>query len=201
MSHHSKLLHHSTNSEHSTTPPWMYSSSRNPRRSRHRKPMARSPIRPRSVARRPRFEQSPPRLEALSSGWSAKAFRRRRIPSPPVRATKYFGVAGAEFWPVALRHGRGGGGSALQSGPGHRGRRSGDFPLGARAARRRATAGRTRGHPRHRRGGSGRQASVSRWYYRQRMEATLTRTQRPWFMLIDPGSQTPCDCGAGAGGG
>ena len=40
--------------------------------------------------------------------------------------------------------------------------------------------------------------TVSRWYYRQRMEATLTRMQRPWFMLIDPGSQTACDCGAGA---
>ena len=38
---------------------------------------------------------------------------------------------------------------------------------------------------------------VSRWYYRQRMEAALTRTQRPWFMLIDPGSQKACDCGAG----
>ncbi len=38
---------------------------------------------------------------------------------------------------------------------------------------------------------------VSRWYYRQRMEATLTRSQRPWFMLVDPGSQTACDCGAG----
>ena len=31
--------------------------------------------------------------------------------------------------------------------------------------------------------------SVSRWYYRQRMEAALQRTQRPWFILIDPGSQ------------
>jgi electron transfer flavoprotein alpha subunit len=40
--------------------------------------------------------------------------------------------------------------------------------------------------------------TVNRWYYRQRMEATLTRTQRPWFILIDPGSQTACDCGAGA---
>jgi electron transfer flavoprotein alpha subunit len=40
--------------------------------------------------------------------------------------------------------------------------------------------------------------TVNRWYYRQRMETTLTRTQRPWFMLIDPGSQTACDCGAGA---
>jgi electron transfer flavoprotein alpha subunit len=39
---------------------------------------------------------------------------------------------------------------------------------------------------------------VNRWYYRQRMEATLTRAQRPWFILIDPGSQTACECGAGA---
>src|SRR5208282_4983883 len=39
--------------------------------------------------------------------------------------------------------------------------------------------------------------SVSRWYYRQRMEGALTRTQRPWFIGIDPGSQTPCECGAG----
>ncbi len=33
--------------------------------------------------------------------------------------------------------------------------------------------------------------SISRWYYRQRMEATLRRSQRPWFMLIDPGVHTP----------
>jgi electron transfer flavoprotein alpha subunit len=31
--------------------------------------------------------------------------------------------------------------------------------------------------------------SVSRWYYRQRMEAVLQRTQRPWVILVDPGSQ------------
>jgi electron transfer flavoprotein alpha subunit len=31
--------------------------------------------------------------------------------------------------------------------------------------------------------------SVSRWYYRQRMEAVLRRTQRPWVVLVDPGSQ------------
>jgi electron transfer flavoprotein alpha subunit len=30
--------------------------------------------------------------------------------------------------------------------------------------------------------------SVNRWYYRQRMEATLQRTQRPWFLLVEPGS-------------
>ena len=45
---------------------------------------------------------------------------------------------------------------------------------------------------------AGGKPAVSRWFYRQRMEATLTRTQRPWFLLIDPGSQTACDCGAGA---
>ena len=39
--------------------------------------------------------------------------------------------------------------------------------------------------------------SVNRWFYRQRMEGALTRTQRPWFIGIDPGSQMACDCGAG----
>jgi len=39
--------------------------------------------------------------------------------------------------------------------------------------------------------------SISRWFYRQRMEGALTRTQRPWFIGIDPGSQKACDCGAG----
>jgi len=38
---------------------------------------------------------------------------------------------------------------------------------------------------------------ASRWYYRQRMEAALQRTQRPWFILIDPGSQSACECVAG----
>jgi len=32
-------------------------------------------------------------------------------------------------------------------------------------------------------------ASVSRWFYRQRMEAAIQRRQRPWFLLVDPGSQ------------
>jgi electron transfer flavoprotein alpha subunit len=40
--------------------------------------------------------------------------------------------------------------------------------------------------------------SISRWYYRQRMEGTLTRTQRPWFIAIDLGSQPPCECAAGS---
>ena len=30
--------------------------------------------------------------------------------------------------------------------------------------------------------------AVTRWFYRQRMEGVLTRTQRPWFILIEPGS-------------
>lgn len=32
---------------------------------------------------------------------------------------------------------------------------------------------------------------VQRWYYRQRMVATLSRTQRPWFLAIDPGVFSP----------
>jgi electron transfer flavoprotein alpha subunit len=28
---------------------------------------------------------------------------------------------------------------------------------------------------------------VQRWYYRQRMVATLTRSQRPWFLVVDAG--------------
>jgi len=29
---------------------------------------------------------------------------------------------------------------------------------------------------------------VTRWFYRQRVEAVLTRTARPWFLLLDPGT-------------
>jgi electron transfer flavoprotein alpha subunit len=39
--------------------------------------------------------------------------------------------------------------------------------------------------------------SLTRWYYRQRMEAVLHRTQRPWFILTDPGSQPAWPGGAG----
>lgn len=44
---------------------------------------------------------------------------------------------------------------------------------------------------------SGGKPAINRWYYRQRMEATMARTQRPWFILVDPGSQPACECGAG----
>ena len=33
--------------------------------------------------------------------------------------------------------------------------------------------------------------TVSRWYYRQRMEAELGRTQRPWIILVEPGCREP----------
>ena len=39
--------------------------------------------------------------------------------------------------------------------------------------------------------------SVNRWYYRQRMEAVVQRTQRPWVILIDPGSQPAWQGNAG----
>jgi electron transfer flavoprotein alpha subunit len=39
---------------------------------------------------------------------------------------------------------------------------------------------------------------VQRWYYRQRMVATLTRTQRPWFLAVDAGVFPPWQGAAGA---
>jgi electron transfer flavoprotein alpha subunit len=46
-------------------------------------------------------------------------------------------------------------------------------------------------------GADGDKVTVNRWYYRQRMEAVLQRSQRPWFILIDPGSEAPCECKGG----
>jgi electron transfer flavoprotein alpha subunit len=40
--------------------------------------------------------------------------------------------------------------------------------------------------------------TINRWYYRQRMEAALQRAQRPWFILVDPGSQPAWQDAAGA---
>lgn len=39
--------------------------------------------------------------------------------------------------------------------------------------------------------------AVTRWFYRQRMEAVLSRTQRPWFVLLDPGCVAPWSGSAG----
>lgn len=33
--------------------------------------------------------------------------------------------------------------------------------------------------------------TIQRWYYRQRMEASIRRVQRPWLLLLDPGTQAP----------
>ena len=32
---------------------------------------------------------------------------------------------------------------------------------------------------------------ATRWFYRQRIEAVLTRATRPWFLLLDPGTNAP----------
>jgi electron transfer flavoprotein alpha subunit len=40
--------------------------------------------------------------------------------------------------------------------------------------------------------------SIARWYYRQRMEAAVQRTRRPWFILLDPGCYEPWAGAAGA---
>ncbi len=45
---------------------------------------------------------------------------------------------------------------------------------------------------------SGGTLSVNRWYYRQRLEAQLQRKERPWFVLIDPGSMPAGTVGGGS---
>jgi electron transfer flavoprotein alpha subunit len=42
--------------------------------------------------------------------------------------------------------------------------------------------------------------AVTRWFYRQRMEAVLSRTQRPWVVLLDPGCVAPWSGTPGAPG-
>jgi electron transfer flavoprotein alpha subunit len=39
---------------------------------------------------------------------------------------------------------------------------------------------------------------ITRWYYRQRMEAVVERTRRPWFILLDPGCGAAWNGAAGA---
>jgi electron transfer flavoprotein alpha subunit len=41
--------------------------------------------------------------------------------------------------------------------------------------------------------------AVTRWFYRQRMEAVLTRSQRPWVVLLDGGCFEPWSGAAGQG--
>lgn len=45
---------------------------------------------------------------------------------------------------------------------------------------------------------TGGQPAINRWYYRQRMEAALHRTQRPWFISVDPGCFAPFQAAAAA---
>jgi electron transfer flavoprotein alpha subunit len=40
--------------------------------------------------------------------------------------------------------------------------------------------------------------AVTRWFYRQRMEAVLSRVARPWFILLDPGCVAPWTGAAGS---
>jgi electron transfer flavoprotein alpha subunit len=39
--------------------------------------------------------------------------------------------------------------------------------------------------------GGGESVEATRWFYRQRVEAVLERTARPWFLLIDLGTHVP----------
>jgi electron transfer flavoprotein alpha subunit len=46
--------------------------------------------------------------------------------------------------------------------------------------------------------GIGSDLTVSRWFYRQRIEASLLRTKRPWILLLDPGTHAPWQGSAGS---
>jgi electron transfer flavoprotein alpha subunit len=39
--------------------------------------------------------------------------------------------------------------------------------------------------------GGANSVEVTRWFYRQRIEAVVTRTARPWFLLLDSGTHEP----------
>jgi len=43
----------------------------------------------------------------------------------------------------------------------------------------------------------GEAVQADRWFYRQRMVAKLSRTQRPWFLLTSPGAFEPAPAGSG----
>lgn len=40
--------------------------------------------------------------------------------------------------------------------------------------------------------------AVTRWFYRQRMEGVLTRSERPWMILLEPGCESPWSGPAGS---
>ena len=44
---------------------------------------------------------------------------------------------------------------------------------------------------------TGEKVQVKRWYYRQRLQATMSRTQRPWCLVVDAGVFDPWQGGAG----
>jgi electron transfer flavoprotein alpha subunit len=40
--------------------------------------------------------------------------------------------------------------------------------------------------------------AATRWYYKQRIEARLSRAERPWVLLVDPGAYPPAPASGGA---
>ena len=40
---------------------------------------------------------------------------------------------------------------------------------------------------------------ATRWFYRQRIEAVISRSSRPWFLLLDAGTHAPYESNAAAG--
>ena len=131
-----------------------------------------------------------PGLEAGRRAWWAKPSSPPPTASPPAAPKRSWASRARTSPPSRYATDAAAAEALCESRPGHHRPRPGHLPLEPRPAGRRPAAGRTRRHPRHRPFAPATASRpVNRWYYRQRMEAVLQRTQRPWFILVDPGSQ------------
>ena len=149
-----------------------------------------------------------PALEALAAAQVASAAagdarrragrRGRRSPpptrSPPAAPRAFLGVVGRRLRPAALRHRRRRRRSARAAPPAPPSSsrpppRAGRAPCPASPT---ALGGRVDTHVTGISARTARRRS-RRWYYRQRMEGVLQRTQRPWVILLDPGCQPGLD--------
>ena len=88
---------------------------------------------------------------------------------------------------AALRHRRRGMRGLVPRGAGQHRSGARQFALCARCRRSGASAGRISRHAYHS-SFQQRRLEATRWFYRQRVEATISREARPWFLLLDAGT-------------
>ena len=78
--------------------------------------------------------------------------------------------------------------SSLPRRASHHRARALQFALRARGCGRSPSPGRRDRHAHHRDRRHGDCVQATRWFYRQRIEAVLSRERRPWFLLLDAGA-------------